>query len=128
MMIDLVEEEGEIEIQVLLGDYLDNSDTYIDMQSSSTSSPTTTSSFSSLSKYQFTQPDLGLEDKIVDIVLEEIEFLQAHRYLIQRNRGIPKDLTFYQEVSTPSTPRGPLLAVTHPSFYKQAISIAGLTI
>ena len=51
MMIDLVEEEGEIEIQVLLGDYLDNSDTYIDMQSSSTSSPTTTSSFSSLSKY-----------------------------------------------------------------------------
>ena len=39
MMIDLVEEEEEIEIQVLLGDYLtvDNSDTCIDMQSSSTS-------------------------------------------------------------------------------------------
>ena len=51
MMIDLVEEEEEIEIQVLLGDYVDNSDTYIDMQSSSTSSPTTISSFSSLSKY-----------------------------------------------------------------------------
>ena len=48
MMIDLVEEEEEIDIQVLLGDYLDNSDSNIEMSSSSTSSPTTISSFSSL--------------------------------------------------------------------------------
>ena len=47
MMIDLVEEEEEIEIKVLLGDYLDNSDSDIDMHSSSTSSPTTISSFPS---------------------------------------------------------------------------------
>ena len=40
MMIDLIKEGEEIKTQVLLGDYLDNSDSYIDMQSSSTSSPT----------------------------------------------------------------------------------------
>ena len=48
MMIDLVEGEEGIEIQVLLGDYLDNSDSDIEMNSSSTSSPTTISSLSSL--------------------------------------------------------------------------------
>ena len=95
MMIDLVEEEEEMKIQVLLGDYLNNSDTYIDMQSSSTSSPTT---ISSLSTSSLSHDLNGIEDEIEDSVVEGIEFLQAHRYLIQRNRGIPKDLTFYQEI------------------------------
>ena len=88
MMIDLVEEEEEIKIQVLLGDYLDNSDSYIDMQSSSTSSPT----FFQAQVLVSLSYDLNdLEDEIEDIVLEGIEFLQAHRYLIQRNTGLPKD-------------------------------------
>ena len=38
MMIDLVEVEEEIEIQILLGDYLDTRDSDLDMNCGSTSS------------------------------------------------------------------------------------------
>ena len=66
MMIDLVEEEEGIEIQVLLGDYLDNSDSDIEMNSSSTSSPTTICSFSSLSTSHLVHSSFILQASIFD--------------------------------------------------------------
>ena len=77
MMIDFVEEEEEIEIQVLLRDYLDNSDSDIEMNSSSTSSPTTISSFLNLSTSSLSHDLNDLEDEVEDMVLEGVEFLQA---------------------------------------------------
>ena len=81
MMIDLVEEKEEIKIHVLLGDYL----VVISICRAALSHLLQVFK----PKYQFTLNDL--EDEIEDIAPEGIEFLQAHRYLIQRNRGIPKD-------------------------------------
>ena len=84
MMIDLVEEEEEREIQVLLGDYLDNSDSDIEMNSSATSSTTTISSFSSLSTCSLSHDLDDLEDEIEDIVLEGIDFLQVRAFTFQK--------------------------------------------
>ena len=106
MMIDLVEEEEEMKIQVLLGDYLNNSDTYIDMQSSSTSSPTTISSLSTSSLSH----DLNdLEDEMEDIVLER------DRIITSSSGILFGEIEEYRKTRRyPSTPRGP---VTHPSFF-----------
>ena len=115
MLIDIVEEEEELALLSLLGDEDDEEmqdclddtemqdclddeemqlDYYLDSESSST-----TSTVSSLSTSSASSSSLNdLNDDLEDIIFEGIAFLQAHRYLIDRNRGIPKDMRFYHEV------------------------------